>query len=70
MEKFIRRLMLNFISGIYPEVYQVFCFKMTSAEEQAHNYLRLYSNKLPEYGKIGIFNPAGYLEICVVILNP
>jgi PPK2 family polyphosphate:nucleotide phosphotransferase len=58
------------MSGINPQGCQVFSFKKPSSEELAHNFLWRYTTKMPEYGKIGIFNRSYYEEVLVVKVNP
>ena len=58
------------MSGVNPQGCQVFSFKKPSAEELDHNFLWRYTNKLPEYGRIGIFNRSYYEEVLVVKVNP
>lgn len=58
------------MSGINPQGCQVFSFKKPSAEELDHNYLWRYTTKMPELGRIGIFNRSYYEEVLVVKVNP
>jgi len=58
------------MSGINPQGCQVFSFKKPSAEELDHNYLWRYTSKMPEFGRIGIFNRSYYEEVLVVKVNP
>lgn len=58
------------MSGVNPQGCQVFSFKKPSAEELDHNYLWRYTNKMPELGRIGIFNRSYYEEVLVVKVNP
>jgi len=58
------------MSGVNPQGCQVFSFKKPSAEELDHNYLWRYSTKMPELGRIGIFNRSYYEEVLVVKVNP
>ena len=58
------------MSGINPQGCQVNSFKSPSSEERAHNYLWRYINKMPELGKIGIFNRSYYEEVLVLKVHP
>lgn len=54
------------LSGINPQGCQVHSFKAPSAEELDHDFLWRCITKLPERGKIGIFNRSYYEEVLVV----
>jgi PPK2 family polyphosphate:nucleotide phosphotransferase len=54
------------MSGVNPQGCQVVSFKAPSAEELDHDYLWRCSRKLPERGRIGIFNRSYYEEVLVV----
>jgi len=54
------------MSGVNPQGCQVFSFKQPSQEELSHDFLWRYSSRLPERGKIGIFNRSYYEEVLVV----
>jgi len=54
------------MSGVNPTGCQVSSFKAPSAEELDHDYLWRAVKKLPERGKIGIFNRSYYEEVLVV----
>jgi PPK2 family polyphosphate:nucleotide phosphotransferase len=54
------------MSGINPQGVQVFSFKQPSNEELSHDFLWRYSKRLPERGRIGIFNRSYYEEVLVV----
>jgi len=58
------------MSGINPQGCQVFSFKHTSAEELEHDFLWNATRKLPERGRIGIFNRSYYEEVLVVRVHP
>ncbi len=58
------------MSGVNPQGCQVFSFKKPSSEELDHNYLWKYTRKMPEFGRIGIFNRSYYEEVLVVKVNP
>jgi polyphosphate kinase 2 (PPK2 family) len=44
------------MSGINPQGCEVFSFKQPSAEELEHDFLWRTACRLPERGRIGIFN--------------
>jgi PPK2 family polyphosphate:nucleotide phosphotransferase len=54
------------MSGVNPQGCQVFSFKQPSAEDLAHDFLWRYSKRLPERGRIGIFNRSYYEEVLIV----
>jgi PPK2 family polyphosphate:nucleotide phosphotransferase len=54
------------MSGVNPQGCQVFSFKQPSSEELAHDFLWRYAKRLPERGRIGIFNRSYYEEVLVV----
>ena len=54
------------MSGVNPQGCQVFSFKQPSQEELSHDFMWRYSSRLPERGKIGIFNRSYYEEVLVV----
>jgi len=54
------------MSGVNPQGCQVFSFKAPSAEELAHDFLWRTTIRLPERGRIGIFNRSYYEEVLVV----
>lgn len=54
------------MSGVNPQGCQVSAFKEPSAEELDHDFMWRYSKRLPERGKIGIFNRSYYEEVLVV----
>lgn len=58
------------MSGVNPQGCQVFSFKKPSAEELDHNFLWRYTTKMPERGRIGIFNRSYYEEVLVLKVNP
>lgn len=57
-------------SGVNPAGFQVFSFKSPSAEELDHDYLWRTSRRLPERGRIGVFNRSYYEEVLVVRVHP
>jgi PPK2 family polyphosphate:nucleotide phosphotransferase len=58
------------MSGINPQGCQVYSFKKPSAEELEHTFLWRCICRLPERGKIGIFNRSYYEEVLVVKVHP
>lgn len=54
------------MSGINPQGCQVSSFKAPSAEELDHDFLWRCAKRLPERGRIGIFNRSYYEEVLVV----
>jgi len=58
------------MTGINPAGCQVFSFKQPSAEELDHDFLWRTSVRLPERGRIGIFNRSYYEEVLVVRVHP
>jgi len=58
------------MSGVNPQGCQVFSFKHPSAEDLDHDFLWNAARKLPERGKIGIFNRSYYEEVLIVRVHP
>jgi PPK2 family polyphosphate:nucleotide phosphotransferase len=58
------------MSGVNPEGCEVFSFKQPSPEELEHDFLWRTTNRLPERGRIGIFNRSYYEEVLVVRVHP
>jgi PPK2 family polyphosphate:nucleotide phosphotransferase len=58
------------MSGINPQGCQVFSFKQPTPTELNHDFLWRYANRLPERGRIGIFNRSYYEEVLVVRVHP
>jgi len=58
------------MSGVNPQGCQVYSFKQPSAEELDHDFLWRCSLRLPERGRIGIFNRSHYEEVLVVKVHP
>jgi polyphosphate:nucleotide phosphotransferase, PPK2 family len=54
------------MSGVNPQGCQVFSFKQPAPEELDHDFLWRYAIRLPERGRIGIFNRSYYEEVLVV----
>jgi PPK2 family polyphosphate:nucleotide phosphotransferase len=58
------------LSGINPQGCQVSSFKQPSTEELEHDFLWRTALKLPERGRIGVFNRSYYEEVLVVRVHP
>jgi PPK2 family polyphosphate:nucleotide phosphotransferase len=58
------------MSGVNPEGCEVFSFKQPSPEELEHDFLWRTTCRLPERGRIGIFNRSYYEEALVVRVHP
>ena len=59
-------LIKHVMSGINPQGCQVVSFKQPSSEELDHDFLWRINKKLPERGRIGIFNRSHYEDVLVV----
>jgi PPK2 family polyphosphate:nucleotide phosphotransferase len=58
------------MSGVNPQGCEVYSFKQPSAEELEHDFLWRTTCRLPERGRIGIFNRSYYEEVLVVRVHP
>jgi len=58
------------MSGVNPQGCQVYSFKVPSDEELNHDYLWRTMQRVPERGRIGIFNRSYYEEVLVVRVHP
>jgi PPK2 family polyphosphate:nucleotide phosphotransferase len=58
------------MSGINPQGCEVYSFKQPSAEELDHDFLWRTVRRLPERGRIGIFNRSYYEEVLIVRVHP
>jgi PPK2 family polyphosphate:nucleotide phosphotransferase len=58
------------MSGVNPQGCEVFSFKQPSTEELKHDFLWRCDKRLPERGRIGIFNRSYYEEVLVVKVHP
>lgn len=56
----------NVLSGVNPQGFQVHAFKQPSSDELAHDFLWRTTLRLPERGRLGIFNRSYYEEVLVV----
>ncbi len=58
------------MSGVNPQGCQVFSFKAPSAEELDHDFLWRCMQRVPERGRIGLFNRSYYEEVLIVRVHP
>jgi PPK2 family polyphosphate:nucleotide phosphotransferase len=58
------------VTGLNPQGVEVHPFKQPSAEELDHDFLWRAGKRLPERGRIGIFNRSHYEEVLVVRVHP
>jgi len=58
------------MSGVNPQGCEVSSFKQPSTEELEHDFLWRSTQRLPERGRIGIFNRSYYEEVLVVRVHP
>ncbi len=58
------------MSGVNPEGCEVFSFKRPSEEELKHDFLWRTTCRLPERGRIGIFNRSYYEEVLITRVHP
>ena len=58
------------MSGVNPQGCDVFGFKQPSAEELEHDFLWRTTYRLPERGRIALFNRSYYEEVLVVRVHP
>jgi PPK2 family polyphosphate:nucleotide phosphotransferase len=58
------------MSGVNPKGCEVYSFKQPSAEELEHDFLWRTTCRLPERGRIGIFNRSYYEEVLVTRVHP
>jgi len=58
------------MSGVNPQGCEVSSFKQPSAEELQHDFLWRSTQRLPERGRIGIFNRSYYEEVLAVRVHP
>ena len=58
------------MSGVNPQGCEVCSFKQPSAEEMKHDFLWRTTRRLPERGRIGIFNRSYYEEVLIVRVHP
>ncbi len=58
------------LSGVNPAGCEVYSFKQPSAEELDHDFLWRTTLRLPQRGRIGVFNRSYYEEVLVVRVHP
>ncbi|MFP5232130.1 MAG: ADP-polyphosphate phosphotransferase [Acidobacteriota bacterium] len=58
------------MSGVNPQGCEVSSFKQPSAEELSHDFLWRTNARLPQRGRIGIFNRSYYEDVLVVKVHP
>ena len=58
------------MSGLDPQGCEVYGFKQPSTEELQHDFLWRTTRRLPERGRIGIFNRSYYEDVLVVRVHP
>ena len=58
------------MSGVNPAGCQVFSFKSPTARELDHDYLWRTASRMPERGRIGVFNRSYYEEVLAVRVRP
>ena len=58
------------MSGVNPQGCQVFSFKQPTAAELEHDFLWRTARRLPERGRIGIFNRSYYEDVLIVRVHP
>ena len=58
------------MSGVNPQGCDVTSFKQPSADELEHDFLWRSTRRLPERGRIGIFNRSYYEEVLVTRVHP
>jgi PPK2 family polyphosphate:nucleotide phosphotransferase len=58
------------MSGVNPQGCEVTSFKAPSAEELDHDFMWRTTRRLPERGRIGIFNRSHYEEVLIVRVHP
>lgn len=60
----------HIMSGVNPQGVVVYSFKHPSALELEHDYLWRHAQKLPEHGKIAIFNRSHYENVLISKVHP
>ena len=58
------------LTGVNPATVQVYSFKKPSDEELDHGYLWRVIQRMPERGRLGVFNRSYYEEVLVVRVHP
>ena len=57
-------------TGVNPAGFQVFNFKEPTHQDLDHDFLWRVARRLPERGRIGVFNRSHYEEVLVVRVHP
>ncbi len=60
----------NVMAGLNPLGSQAYAFRAPSGEERDHDFLWRHACRLPERGRIGIWNRSHYEEVLVVRVHP
>lgn len=63
-------LIKHVMSGLNPQGCEVYSFKQPSPEELDHDFLWRTTCRLPERGRIGIFNRSYYEEVLIARVHP
>src|SRR4029079_17952883 len=58
------------IGAMNPQGCEVHPFKAPNEEERAHDFLWRFARRLPEHGRIGVFNRSYYEDVLVVRVHP
>ncbi|WP_419167935.1 PPK2 family polyphosphate kinase [Candidatus Palauibacter sp.] len=58
------------MTGVNPAGFQIYAFEAPSNEEAGHDFLWRTTLRLPEKGRIGIFNRSYYEEVLIVRVHP
>jgi PPK2 family polyphosphate:nucleotide phosphotransferase len=58
------------IGAINPQGCEVYPFKAPNEEERAHDFLWRFARRLPERGRVGVFNRSYYEDVLVVRVHP
>lgn len=58
------------MSGVNPQGCEVYSFKAPTSEDLDHDFLWRCARRMPERGRIGIFNRSYYEEVLVVRVHP
>src|ERR1700679_2747233 len=58
------------MSGVNPQGCEVYSFKQPSVTELEHDFLWRTTCRLPERGRIGVFNRSYYEDVLVVKVHP
>lgn len=60
----------HIMTGVNPQGCEVYSFKTPSAQELDHDYLWRHYRRLPERGRIGIFNRSHYENALITRVHP